>query len=213
MKEYSFEYTDQKYLIKLALFCFILAGASTFFIVKLEVTGLLPVITALGFPVVIFLINKKKVKKIGFSKIDNSFVEFELNGIQSRINFSEIESYLIESYNGVSLQMKLCNKTKITVTANSNFSKSDLLGNFCVDLENAIEEYKKESNNAEIIREKRFFERTWVLPFLIILSLILIPLVIYGIHKTGTSKIGSILTVSGLLISLWGGYLGAKRKK
>lgn len=214
MKKYNFEYTDQKYSIKLLLLCLLLSGILTVIIFSLKPFGIFPsVLIIMGIPLTIFWFNKKKIKRQGSSKIYDSNIEFDIDGVQTNLNFSDIENYLVQVYNGTTLKIKVINGETLNIVANSNFCNPDEFYRFCLDFENTIEEYNKESTNSAITRKKTFFERQWVLPFLVIITVTFLVLIPYGLFKGSFKNTASLFMFIGSLLPLWVGYLSAKKRK
>jgi hypothetical protein len=109
------------------------------FITLLLNLGLLIFISiSLGIPVLIFWLNRKKIRKNGFATINNNEVEFNLNGIKEKINLNEIENYQIQIYNGTTLNIKLKSGKNIGIVSNSFFCNPIKFNIFCQELENTI---------------------------------------------------------------------------
>lgn len=212
MKEYNFEFTDTKFTLKLigitALIFFLLI-ILTFLNIKL--IGIVPsLIISFSIPILIFWMNKNKIKKQGSAIIQDAYSDFKLPTFTKRILFHDIESYQIERYEGTKLKIKLKDNGKIKVLASESFCNPNNFEIFCQDLDNKLQSYKKQ-NNVELVKRKSFFEQVWILPLLIILSLggilgiisavILdknIPIILYG--------------SLAILLSLWVGYYNATKK-
>lgn len=218
MKEYNFEYSNQKYATKLFLICFGI-GFGLFFgifglskIVKLSGTYFLLVyiMFIIGIPFLIFWRNRKNIKKIGSAKLDENKVQFIYENNIKEIDFSNIQNYLVQTYNGTLLQMKLLNGEKFKMFSNSNYCNTLEFDKFSYDLEIKLENFKK-LNNTSIIRKKSFFERVWIYPFLIIMTIFVAIIVFYGFY-VGKGFSLKLITVIFPLISLWAGYYSAKNR-
>jgi ABC-type multidrug transport system fused ATPase/permease subunit len=211
MKNYTFEYDDDKlklklFLISLFLFFALLIGMLTSNIFNFFFL----ILISLGIPYFIFWFNMKKIKKNGSSEIENEKVKFSLNGLEKEIYFSEINYYFINSHNGSSLFIKLKNGKNFGVISNTYFSNPIKFTQFCHDFETEIENYKRE-NNIELIRKKSFFEQAWIYPFLIILTIIILALVAIVIYN-GRNFTAPFFGAIGSLMTLWSGYFSGKRK-
>ena len=158
MKNYTFEYDDDKLKLKLFLMSLFLFLALLIGILTLNIFNFFFLILfSLGIPYFIFWFNMKKIKKNGFSEIENEKVKFSLNGFEKEIYFSEINYYIINSHNGSSLFIKLKNGKNFGIISNIYFSNPIKFTQFCHDFETAIEKYKRE-NNIELTRKNSFFD-------------------------------------------------------
>jgi uncharacterized RDD family membrane protein YckC len=211
MKKYNFEFNDNKFAIRLFAFCLILFLTILFVVtITLKFNFIITISISLGIPILIFWLNRKRIPKNGFATMNDSEVVFNLNGIETKINFDEIKNYQIQIYNGTVLNVKLKSGKRIGIVSNSNFCNPMKFDIFCKEFEKNIEKYKTE-NNIELIRKKSFFEQVWIFPFLVIITSILIILVLIAIFK-GVELKPSIFISLGPLMTLWGGYYSAKTR-
>ena len=214
MKEYNFQSVNQRKALILFVTMFALFFALIFGMTSLKnvFNIYVTMIFSFGIPISIFLLNKKRIKENCNAKISEKNTEIEKEGKIHIINFEEIRSYKIETYNNsTSLNIKLKNNEKFCLNTNSNFGDTKNFENYCSDLETAIESYKK-THLIEIERVKTFFEKTWIFPFLVIITLIIIVFVIIIISK-GKGFPTSLISALAPLLILWSGYFNAKNKK
>lgn len=213
MKDLKFEYTDSKFtliLLGLSLLSFVLL-----LIVEREVIELLGVIGALiltlGVPLLIFFLNKKKIKKQGTAMIHDSFSVFRLSGSTVQVDYADIKAYQVERYNGTQLKIKFMNGKNLKVEANSNFCNSSQFEAFCQEFERTIQEFKS-INNVEIVRKKSMFEKAWMLPLLVVLNVGILGTFIHA-HINGVKVPRILYTSAAILIPVWGAYYKAKKRK
>lgn len=220
MKEYNFEYFNQKFTSKfvgtlLVLFLILFFG-SLIILSKILVKSTFAVFFCLFFSFIISYIiyrfNRKKIKKHGSAVIHESHVEFNLDITKRQINFADIKSYLIQNYNGTLLNLVLIDDEKFNVAANNTYCDTTKFEFFCVDFEKVLEKFN-ENNNLSVVRKKTFFEKAWLLPFLVILTSALVFMVIH-IFVTGKKlPVSSFLLAFGPLLNLWAGYFSARNTK
>ena len=111
--------------------------------------------------------------------IFESSVEFNLDSTKSQINFDDIKSYLIQNYNGTLINLVLKDGRKFNVAANNTYCNTTKFDSFCIDFEDILDKFN-EKHNLSIVRKKTFFERAWLLPFLIILTSALLIMIIHS---------------------------------
>lgn len=213
MTKYEFEYVNQKYSLALFLISFATFFALLFTLVEFKkfFNIYLTMTLSFGIPILIFWLNKHKIKKNGFAILEDNYTEITKLDKLERINFDEIKNYQVQDYNGnISLFINLKNGKKINLSSNSTFCNTEYFDNYCQELESKIEKYLS-LHQLKTIRKKTFFEKTWFYPFLLIITTIVIIFVIILISKGSgfpTSLIGAIAP----LLTLWGGYFSAKNK-
>ena len=157
MKNYSFEYDDDKLKIKLFLISFLLFFVLFFGLMFLKFLNFFFLISiSLGIPILIILANIKRIKKSGIAEIENEKIKFNFEGIEKEINFTDIKSYFINSNNGSSLTLKLKNGKMYGVISNRYFSNPIRFTQVCHTFETEFEKYNT-VNNIELKREKSFF--------------------------------------------------------
>ncbi|TRX38286.1 hypothetical protein [Flavobacterium restrictum] len=219
MQEYKFEYSNQKFATKLFIICFGFFMLSFIGILGIAKFIHLPkmiffatfLILCFGIPFFIFWLNRKKIKNSGSAKLENEKVKIVLDNEIKEIEFKQIENYLVQVYNGTLLQIKLLNGEKFKMYSNSNFCNTKEFDEFTGDLETKIQNFK-EVNEITIIRKKTFFERVWIYPFLIIMTISVVIIVIYGIYKGKGIPPLKLIAVIAPILSLWAGYFGTKNR-
>lgn len=163
MKEYRFQYTEQKDLIYLGLACITSFLLVLFIGLKFphESKQIAALITALPFLAmfIVFQSFKKNVVSNCVAKMNKNSIEFELkNGVSSAIIFNELRSYKIYySIKGTALNLKT-HTSRLRIITNYHYCNIDSFNKFCKDLEIQIENYKSE-NNVNIIHEGSIFHR------------------------------------------------------
>lgn len=220
MKEYRFEYSNQKYATKLSIICFgffILSFIGMFGLLKFiklskVIFFALFLILCFGIPFLIFWLNRKKIKKLGSANLEDEKVKIVLENEVKEIQFNQIENYLVQVYNGTLLQIKLLNGEKFKMYSNSNFCNTIEFDKFSNDLETKIQNFK-ELSKINIIRKKNFFERVWIYPFLVIMTISVVIIVIYGIYKGKGIPPLKLIGVIVPVLTLWAGYFGSKKNR
>ena len=215
MREYNFQTVNQKRALILFVSLFALFFALIFSMVSLKhiFNIYVTMIFSFGIPILIFWLNRKKIKENCIAKISELNSEINIDDKLHFINFEEMKSYKIESYNGsIGLSVSLKNNEKIKLTANSNYGETKNFEEYCRDLEISIENFKKSHKNIEVERRKSFFEKKWVLYFLIIITLVLSIFVI-NIISQGKGFSMSLISAIAPLLVLWGGYFNEKNKR
>jgi hypothetical protein len=213
MRDFSFEYTDAKFTLKLLVLCFL---SLVVFLIAMAVTvDLIGVIGSLifvfGVPLAIFFLNRKKIKKHGTANIHDSYSEFTLADSTDKIVYSDIESYQVERYNGTHLKIKFKDGRSFKVQANSNFCNADKFDAFCREFEDTIQQFKA-TNHVELTRMKSMFEKVWMLPFLIIITAFILGAVVFEILMKRTPPT-AFYTTSIIVTSLWIGYFNARKRR
>lgn len=220
MKEYNFEYFNQKFTSKfvgsLLILFLILFFSSIMILSKISIKNSYFVFICLFFsfiiPYIIYRFNRKNIKKQGTAVIYESYIEFNLDLIQRQIKFTDIKSYLIQNYNGTILNLVLKDGEKFNVAANINYCDTSKFDSFCLEVEKVLGKFN-ENNKLTIIRKKTFFEKAWLLPFLVILTCVLLFMVIYAFITGKKIPISSLLLTLSPLLTLWGGYFTARNRK
>lgn len=214
MAKYQFEYANQKYSLTLFLISFV-----TFFGLLFSMTQFkrffniyFIMLISFGIPILIFWLNKHKIKKDGFAILEDNFTEiYKLDKVQ-RINFHEIKNYQVQDYNNnISLIVNLKNGKTISLSSISSFCKTENFENYCKELEVKLENYLT-VNELECARKKSFFEKPWFYPFLVIVTAVILVFTIIVIVQSDKNPLPILLGAVGPLLTLWGGYLNAKNK-
>ena len=147
MKNYEFEYDDDKLKIKIFLISFLLFPILFFGLMFLNIFNFFLLISvSLGIPALIIQLNIKKIKKKGFAEIENEKIVINLNGVEKEIKFKEIDNYFINSYTGSSISLKLKNGKRYGVISNRYFSNPIRFTQVCHIFETEYEKYKKVNN-------------------------------------------------------------------
>lgn len=213
MKDYHFEYTDTKYMLKIfgisALIFFGLLAITFTFIKSIGVIASL--IISFSTPILFFWIKKKSFRKQGSAIIQNSFTDLSLSTFNRRVDFNGIQNYQIENFEGTKLRIKFKDSSEFKILANSNFCDPLGFDIYCKSLDEVLREYN-DANANEIIKEKSFFERKWVLPVLLILTATSLLSIIYAIIK-GVSVPVILFGTLAILLPLWVGYFNATKKR
>jgi hypothetical protein len=143
MKEYTFQYTDQSYLLRLTLitiFTFVLLLITVF--ANKALVGIFPgLIVAVITPVAIFWFNRKGVTKTGNAVIASSYGEFNLSGSSKKISFDSIRRYKVERYRGVLLTVKLNDGEKISIYANPSYCDPNPLNVLASKFESVVKQH------------------------------------------------------------------------
>lgn len=213
MAKYEFEYVNQKYSLTLFLISFATFFALIFTLVEFKkiFNVYFTMILSFGIPILIFWLNKHKIKKNGFAVLEDNYTEISKLDKLERINFDEIKNYQVQVYNGsISLLINLKNGKKVSLSSSPTFCNTEYFDNYCQELESKIEKYLS-LHQLETIRKKTFFEKTWIYPFLLIITGIVVVFILVLISKGGGFPISLIGAIAPLL-TLWGGYFNAKNK-
>ena len=209
MKYYNFEYYNRNYALNLYGICLLTFASifSCFFLIKDYINFVFYLFFLFGIPSIIYFSKRSKIKAYCEAIVYSDWVEFKLKNETMKINFCDINSYLIQNYNGTVLNLKLKNGSKFNMATVSNFNNLNDFDNFCYDFEKLLK-----LNINLIIRRKSFFEKSWILPFLIVITLLLVPILFYTFFNERQLPIATTLITSGSLISLWAGYFNIKNK-
>ncbi|WP_053405135.1 hypothetical protein [Persicobacter sp. CCB-QB2] len=214
-KEFPFEYTDEKFSLLLILSCIII------FFILIYTTALnndllgghfVALLLSVGVPLIIFIINKKKIKQQGKGIIHDSFFEVVFEKSRTKINFSEIKSYNIRHYRGSILKIRLINETSIKLVANSNFCDHSYFKSFINELEKSLLLFS-DSQHHNLNKEKSIFEQKWFFIFLISMTTIIIlgvPLAIISGYKWASIFFLLLFT---FIFPLWLGYVLKQKSK
>ncbi len=212
MKRFDFEYDNDNLKLKLFIISIILFLGVFFVNIYFNILNFFS--SFLISTLIVFLIlffNKKKIKRIGIAEINNEKISFNLNGMEQIINFYEIENYTLYSFkNGISLNLKLKKGTKFGILSNSYFSNPSNFINVCNEFEKKIKNYRKEKN-IDLVTEKRFIDKYWVFPFLLIITIVIMIILVILISKNN-DKTASFFGVIGSLMTIWSLYIRDKNK-
>ncbi len=149
-------------------------------------------------------------KKKGSAQLSDTYLILHLEGEEKHIPFSEVASYEIQHYNGVTLYLKLTDKSKIRLIANINFCNAEPFENFCKDLEGTLARYAHE-HQGTLVRKPSIFEQKWALGFLIVGTVAIVWIVIRNV--SAGNGIGTALVPTGIFAMLWGAWLNTRKKR
>lgn len=156
MKEFTFEFADQRYLVRLLIVCFLsliifLISSVALLVDSIGIFGCMTI--AFGFPIVLFFLLKKNIKKIGTAIIAEDSVEFKSALLNQKILYSDIKFYVIQQYKSIALIIKPKTERKFTLQANPNFCNTDPFRFLCSELDKSLQQYKL-SHQADLVRKK-----------------------------------------------------------
>ncbi|TKT93506.1 hypothetical protein [Dyadobacter frigoris] len=213
MKEYSFEYTDQKFLIILVgIFLIMLTGPILFLGSFIPVAGgWLGIGIAIGAPFLVFALNKRKLNKQVTAYLYDTSVQLDFGDYSQQIDFNSLKSYQIEDYNGITLRLKLSNNKKIELTASSGFSGFLPMKIFCQALEQKII-LSNRNNFSHVTRITSAFENKWILVLMITLTAIFVIGIINSSFKDKLFT-PSLYTSLAIFVGMWFTYFRARQKK
>jgi lipopolysaccharide export LptBFGC system permease protein LptF len=212
MENYIFEYDDNKLKIKIFFISFILSVIIFFGLIFFNLSNFFFLIFGtIVIPALIIKLNLKKIKKNGIAIMENGKIIFNLNNVKKEIEFKQIDNYFINSHKGSSLSLKLKTGKRFGIVSNIYFSNPIRFTEVCQIFETEYEKYMK-VNNIKTTREKSFFEKKWIFPFLVIFTIIIILLVAYVIYKGQNFTVAFFVAISGLFTT-WSGYLSVKKKR
>lgn len=152
-----------------------------------------------------FEYSKLFTKKKGSAELNDTYLLLHLDGEEKHIPFSEVSSYEIQRYNGVTLFLKLADKSKIKVQAPTAFCQPEAFEKFCEELARTLTRYARE-HPGTLVRKPSFFEQKWLPGFLIIGTLAVVWIVIYR-------GLGPALLPAGAFAGLWVAYFITKKKR
>ena len=109
MKIYNFEYYNRKYALNLYGICLLTFASifSCFFLIKDYINFVFYLLFLFGIPSIIYFSKRSKIKAYCEAIVYSDWVEFKLKNETMKINFCDINSYLIQYYNGTVLNLKL----------------------------------------------------------------------------------------------------------
>ena len=157
-----------------------------------------------------FEYTKLFVKQIGSAELSDTYLLLHLDGEEKHILFSEVTSYEIQHYNGVTLFLKFADKSKFKVQALAAFCNAEAFERFCQELEHALTRYARE-HPGTLMRKPSFFEQKWLPVFLGIGTLAVVWIVIRNL--SAGAGLGPALLPAAGLSGLWIAYFTAKKKR
>jgi len=211
MKDYSFEYTDQKIvLINFILsFGLILLGLVVIRYM-FDSISLWEVFGLIGISILFLLLNKKKFKKYGTAKLYNDSVEIDLMGSKQKIDFININYYYFykDRHNSTTFTLELNDKTKFKIVCHAYYCKTQAFDDFFSDFKNDIELFNK-SNNCNIPQMKTIMEKKSA--SYILFSITIVFLTLLFIIPFPPKILIISLTIG--LIAPWIKYINSRMKK
>ena len=213
MKQYTFEYTDSRFMLVLVgIFIAILVAllSSMRYIVPAVGINMASILT-IGLPALVVWLLRKRLKKYGLADVDTSSVKFDFGDRVENIDFVNLKSYKIEHYNGTTLILNFADRKNLRITANNNFCDSKQFELFCRDLEEMILE-SNQVNASEVARIGSVFEQKWMLPFLVFATTGIAWVFIHS-FMSGKGFPKSIYTSVAIFMGLWLAYFKAQQKK
>ena len=157
MKDYDFDFTDQRYTLTLIGLCFLSFALVLVILIPLDFFGLIwSILLAFLVPVFIFWYNRKKIKKTGYATIYGTKAEFRLPALQEKLEYADIKTYKVSRHQSTSLEIELKNGKTFKLYANPNFCITARFDNVCATFDKVVQQYKTD-HNADLIRKKSFF--------------------------------------------------------
>ncbi len=150
-----------------------------------------------------FEYSKLFTKKNGSAELSDTYLLLYLEGEEKHIPFSGVASYEIQHYNGVTLYLKLTDKSKFEVQAPTAFCNAEAFERFCQELESTLTRYTRE-HQGTLVRKPSFFEQKWLPGFLKTGTLIIAWLLIRALSQG--RGLGPALVSSGSFAGLWTAY-------
>ena len=209
MKEYQFEYTDQRFTWLLFVITFgIFLGLLAIFTWIHPFSIVLILVLTFGIPVIVFFTFKKGIKKIGTVRLNNDSFNIYLSGNEREINFKDINYYYYyDGEHGTTFTLDMKDGFKLKIGCNNNFCETKYFEDFYNDLKMRIDSFNNE-NNYNIPQLKTIFAKR-ITPYILVpATIIIIPLLLIVPFP---AKILFIGLTSGLIIP-WIKYIDSKLK-
>ncbi len=156
MREFTFEFADQRYLVRLLILCFLslivfLISSVALLVDSIGIFGCMAI--AFGFPIALFFLFKKNIKKIGSAIITEDNIEFKSALLNQKILYSDIKFYAIQQYKSIALIIQPKIGKKFKLQANPNFCNTDPFRFLCSELDKSLQRYKI-SHQADLVKKK-----------------------------------------------------------
>jgi hypothetical protein len=211
--QYTFEYSKLNVIIRfwvLAIVIFIGLLIAAFSLI--EHLGIWLIVLPVAVPCLIYYLNRKNFKSIGAASLYQDKIFIDLDESSATFYFGDIETFKVEHFHGISLSLRLRDRTKFRLLANDSCDYSQL-EKLCADFEKVIEEFKNQTAS-DVTREKSMLEKRWYFILLLVMSGAGTIGFIYSLFLgTGESKISSFFVVFVPLLALWGGYFTTRLKR
>lgn len=146
---------------------------------------------------------------MGSAQLNEDSIQFDLDTKNVLIQLSDIMSYEVLYYRGVTLRLKLIDGNKFKLKALDSFCDPTQFGEFCQYLEEFLSRYALNSNTG-LIREPSIFEHKLMPWFLTVGITIIIWLFTRNIRAN--YSIINILFPASIFISLWVAYFISRAK-
>ncbi len=157
MKDYDFDFTNQRYTLTLIGLCFFSFALMLVIMITLDLSALIwSILLAFLVPVFIFWYNRKKIRKTGYATVYGTNAEFRLPALQEKIEFADIKSYKVSRHQSTSLEVELKDGKTFKLYANPNFCIKARFDNVCATFDKAVQQYKTD-HHADLIKKKSFF--------------------------------------------------------
>ena len=213
MIEYNFTTVNQRkalflFFILFALFFSLIFVMNSFkYFFNIYVT----LILAFGIPILLFVKFKNKILENCTATLSLINTEVKKDNKIQIINFKEIENYKFENYDKLlNVSIKLKDKQRCDLNANANFGETQNFEQYCLDLQTAIENYET-INNIAISRAQTLFEKKWIFPALLLITLLIIIFYII-LHAENKSNEISFIPILAPLLILWSSYFNKNKK-
>lgn len=157
-----------------------------------------------------FEYTKLFTKKQGSAELSDTYLILHLEEGEKHIQFSEVASYEVQHYNGVTLSLKLADKSKIKVQALTAFGNAEAFERLCQELERTLTRYAR-AHQGTLVRKPSFFEQKWLPGFLIVGTLAVVWIVVQNLSQ-GRGLVPALLP-AGAFSGLWIAYFTAKKKR
>ena len=162
-----------------------------------------------------FEYTKLVVTKKGSAQLDDNFVILKLDGAQTDVQFSDLATYKVERYNGVTLVLRLSDKRKLKIMANSNFCNDAPFENFCKDLEDSLTRYTAE-NSSSLIRRPGIFEQKWMIVFPLLFTVGTLYVIIRNLtsdRSLNVSMLSNMAITLAVTATAWTAFLKARKRQ
>lgn len=166
---------------------------------------------ALLIPISIFIFTRKGIKKTGVAEIHESFTKLTLADKIITMRYADVKQYRIEVYAGGYIALWFNDGTKLKLEANHNFCNPESFSRFSYALEHAIESHPDEDSNHPV-KLPSVFQKPWMLPFIMLLSVILIAGLGVALYMRKSIPPSFYLAFVPIA-SLWTGYFISRTRR
>ncbi|MEO8769871.1 MAG: hypothetical protein ABI402_07295 [Ferruginibacter sp.] len=162
MREYSFDYANQRNALLLIALC-IFSGILTIFISIVltndhKANHFIVIVAAAAIPIAIFYHLKKRVSKSGFACFDDDRLEITLDNRKTEIFYYDLNSYkFYTGKKGATLfTLNFESDKKLKILSHPSYSNTESFNFFCKIFESKMEEHKGEGKT-NVIKQKLLF--------------------------------------------------------